>query len=95
MHTEQIRNILAKHARLSSDVTALTEDSDLYNSGLTSLTTVSLMLALEDQFNVEFPDTMLSRKTFQSIRSLSEAIATLQEQQNESAHVATVSPPAF
>ena len=78
MQVEQIRNILSKHGRLAADISTLSEDSDLYNAGLTSLTTVSLMLALEDEFNVEFPDNMLSRKTFQSIRNLSEAIQTLQ-----------------
>ena len=77
MHSEQIRAILAQHARLSVNVDGLTVDSDLYNAGLTSLTTVNLMLALEDHFNVEFTDQMLGRKTFGTIRSLSEAIEDL------------------
>ena len=77
MYSEQIRTVLAKHARLAVDVTTLNDDSDLYGAGLTSLTTVHLMLALEDQFNVEFPDRMLGRKMFSSIRSLSEAVAEL------------------
>lgn len=77
MHTQQIRTILAQHARLSVNVNDLTEDSDLYGAGLTSLTTVNLMLALEDHFNVEFTDKMLGRKTFGTIRSLSEAIEDL------------------
>jgi acyl carrier protein len=77
MHTEQIRSVLSQHARLSADAATLTEDTDLYGAGLTSLTTVNLMLALEDQFGVEFPETMLGRKTFQSIRSLNEAITQL------------------
>jgi acyl carrier protein len=46
----------------------------LYAAGLTSLTTVNLMLAIEDHFDIEFPDKMLGRKTFESIQSLSEAI---------------------
>jgi acyl carrier protein len=76
-YSDQIRTVLSKHARLAVDPSSLTEDSDLYNAGLTSLTTVNLMLALEDQFNVEFPDRMLGRKLFQSIRSLNEAIEEL------------------
>ena len=35
------------------------------------------MLALEEHFDVEFLDRMLGRKTFGSIRALSEAIAEL------------------
>ncbi|MEP7154367.1 MAG: acyl carrier protein [Betaproteobacteria bacterium] len=77
MHTEQIRALVAQHARLSVNANDLTDDSDLYGAGLTSLTTVNLMLALEDHFNVEFTDKMLGRKTFGTIRSLSEAIEDL------------------
>jgi acyl carrier protein len=77
MYSEQIRAILAEHARLLVGVAALTDDSDLYEAGLTSLSTVNLMLALEEHFDVEFLDSMLGRKTFSSIRSLSEAIEQL------------------
>lgn len=77
MYSDQIRAIVAAHARLQVDVDTLTEDSDLYEAGLTSLSTVNLMLALEEHFDVEFLDRMLKRRTFQSIRSLSEAIGEL------------------
>ncbi|MDO9181215.1 MAG: acyl carrier protein [Bacteriovorax sp.] len=77
MHVDKIKNILDKHARLAVDINSLKVDSDLYAAGLTSLTTVNLMLALEDQFDVEFSDSMLGRKTFQSILSISEAIDEL------------------
>ena len=77
MYAAQIRTILAEHGRLLVDVNTLTETSDLYEAGLTSLSTVNLMLALEDHFNVEFLDRMLGRKTFGSIRSLAEAIEEL------------------
>ena len=77
MYADQIREIVAKHARLSADINSLADDSDLYTAGLTSLTTVNLMLALEDHFDVEFPDKMLGRKTFESIQALSEAIEEL------------------
>lgn len=53
-------------------------EADLYTLGLSSMTTVHLMVALEDHFEVEFPDHMLGRKTFQSLRSMSEAIEELQ-----------------
>lgn len=77
MYEEEIRAIVAQHARLSTDVSTLTPASDLYAAGLTSLTTVNLMLALEDHFDVEFPDKMLGRKTFESMQALSEAIEEL------------------
>ena len=77
MYSEQIRSILAEHARLPVDVHQLGDEADLYQAGLTSLSTVNLMLALEEHFNVEFLDRMLGRKTFGSIRSLADAIAEL------------------
>jgi acyl carrier protein len=77
LYSEQIRAILADHARLLVDVGTLTDESDLYEAGLTSLSTVNLMLALEENFDVEFLDSMLGRKTFSSIRALSDAIEQL------------------
>ena len=77
MYQAQIRDIVAAHGRLLVDVGKLNDESDLYEAGLTSLSTVNLMLALEEHFDVEFLDRMLGRKTFQSIRSLSDAITEL------------------
>lgn len=73
----KIRTILGQHGRLSVDVNGLADDSDLYNAGLTSLATVGVMLALEDHFNIEFPEPMLKRKTFESLESIAEAVAEL------------------
>ena len=75
---EKVREILTQHGRLSTSVGEIKDDGDLYNAGLTSLATVSLMLALEDEFDVEFPDSMLSRNTFSSIDTIAEAIDELQ-----------------
>ena len=77
MSHADIRSILAQHGRLATDVTALEDSSDLYDAGLTSLTTVNLLLAIEDHFDVEFPDELLSRRTFQSIDALAEAVEGL------------------
>lgn len=76
-YSDDIRAILAEHARLLVSVDKLSDEADLYEAGLTSLSTVNLMLALEEHFDVEFLDSMLGRKTFSSIRSLSEAIGQL------------------
>jgi acyl carrier protein len=77
MHSDQIREVLAAHARLLVPVEQLDDDSDLYEAGLTSLSTVNLMLALEERFDIEFLDRMLGRKTFGSIHALDEAITEL------------------
>ena len=72
---QAIREIVAQRGRLSVDVFGLEETSDLYSAGLTSLATVGIMLALEDRFDIEFPESMLSRKTFQSVASISAAVS--------------------
>ena len=77
MYSDQIRPIVAEHARLRVNVDQLSDDADLYEAGLTSLSTVNLMLALEEHFDVEFSDRMLGRKTFSSMRALADAIAEL------------------
>ena len=73
----KVRKILSQHGRLGAPVEQLGDTSDLYAAGLTSLATVGLMLALEEGFDIEFPDAMLSRKTFASIEALASAVETL------------------
>ncbi len=75
--TEEIRKIIAEHARLSIDAAGLTEDSDLYEAGMTSHASVNVMLALEDHFDIEFPDRMLKRSVFESISSIEAALVEL------------------
>lgn len=77
MYEDKIRKILAKHSRLELDFTTLDEETDLYEWGLTSLTTVNIMLAIEDEFDIEFPDSKLNRTTFQSVESLVEVVKEL------------------
>jgi acyl carrier protein len=76
-HVPAIRDIIARHGWLATDVNSLQDDSDLYLAGLTSLATVNLMLALENHFDIEFPDSMLSRKTFASLETIAEAVSEL------------------
>nr|WP_325347117.1 acyl carrier protein [Xylophilus sp.] len=72
-----MRTVLARHGRLSTDVTALADEADLYRNGLTSHASVNVMLALENEFDVEFPDRMLKRGVFGSIASIRDAVEEL------------------
>ncbi len=74
---DQIRHVLATHARLPVDVSTLGDDADLYQAGMTSHASVNVMLALEDAFDVEFPDEMLTRGAFESISAMVAAVSTL------------------
>ncbi len=74
---DKIREIIENHARLAVPATSLPEDADLYAAGMSSQASVSIMVALEDEFGVEFPDHMLKRSVFQSISSIRGAIAEI------------------
>lgn len=75
--TEMIRRILTDHGRLSSTVESLPADADLYQAGMTSHASVNIMLALEGEFDIEFPDHMLTRAVFSSIASMQGAVQQL------------------
>jgi acyl carrier protein len=70
-----IRQILVRHARLSVDAGSLAAEADLYQAGMTSHASVNVMLALEGEFDIEFPDELLKRSVFSSIASIRDAVA--------------------
>lgn len=73
----RVRGIIRDHGRLPVDVDSLADDADLYQAGMTSHASVNLMLALENAFDVEFPDAMLKRSSFESIAAITSALDTL------------------
>jgi acyl carrier protein len=75
-----VRDIVKEHGRLSVDVDTLADGDSLYEAGMTSHASVNVMLALEDAFDIEFPDEMLKRSVFESVASISEALAKLEAQ---------------
>ena len=72
-----IRKVLLDHGHLASDSMTLAADASLYNAGLTAHASVNVRLALEDEFDLEFPERFLKRSTFESIRSLCSAVDSL------------------
>jgi acyl carrier protein len=75
--TSQVREVIRGHARLPIEIDELADDADLFRAGMTSHASVSVMLALEDSFDLEFPDRMLTRQMFESVSSMRAAIAEL------------------
>jgi acyl carrier protein len=72
-----VRGVLADHARLSVPVDALDGHDELVGAGLTSHASVTVMLALEDAFDVEFTPDLLTKATFASIDSIAAALRRL------------------
>jgi acyl carrier protein len=74
---DQIRDVLSQHGRLPVDVSTLSAEDDLYEAGLTSHASVNVMLALEDEFEIEFPDELLRKSTFASVSAIRDVLAQL------------------
>jgi acyl carrier protein len=74
---ERVRQVLKDNAGLPVSVDTLEGDADLFSRGMSSHASVSVMVALEDEFGVEFPDSMLDRSVFGSIDSLTDAVSQL------------------
>lgn len=72
-----VHQIVVEHGRLARGADDLGELDDLYEAGMTSHSSVNVMLAVEDHFDVEFPDSLLRRDTFQSVAGISNAVAQL------------------
>jgi acyl carrier protein len=75
--TETIREILDGQAKLHVPIATLSDDDDLYDHGLTSHACVNVMLSLEDAYDIEFPDELLRKSTFQSVSGIRAALAEL------------------
>ncbi|MBB2890162.1 acyl carrier protein [Flexivirga oryzae] len=76
---ERIKEVLAAYGRLPNPVESLGPNDDLYRAGLTSHASVNVMLGLEDEFDIEFPDSMLRKSTFESIAAIEAALQTLSD----------------
>ena len=74
---DQIRGILAEHAKLATDIASVGDGDDLYAAGMTSHASVTVMLACEDEWDIEFPQQMLKKSTFASVDAIAAALAEL------------------
>lgn len=74
---EQVRDIVRAMGFLGERAATLDADADLYELGMTSFASVQLMLALEEAFDVEFPERMLNRRTFASLAAIVAALGEL------------------
>ena len=73
----KIRALLARLGEFPAGNDDLRDDADLHAAGLSSYGTVELMVRIEEEFGVEFPDALLTRATFGSIDSVATAVASL------------------
>jgi acyl carrier protein len=81
MTTEaRIRRVIAELGGLNIDIGRLSDADDLFAAGMTSHASVNVMLGLENEFDLEFPDDMLKRSVFESVGALRDAVSQLEAQ---------------
>lgn len=74
---ERIREVVREHGGLTVDLDSLPDDADLFGAGMTSHASVNVMIALEDTFEIEFPDAMLKRTVFETVDSIAAALTEI------------------
>lgn len=77
MKNEFVKKLVMESLSDLDGIAQISEDTDLYELGMTSLQTVTLMLAIEDKFNIHFPHTAMGQQTFQSINAIVEVLEEL------------------
>jgi hypothetical protein len=65
-----IRRAIDKKGQLPIGAHLIAPWADLYEAGLTPFAAIQVMIEIEKELLVEFPDTMLNRESLSSINSL-------------------------
>lgn len=73
-----IQRLIDAEARLAVPAADVTSHADLYALGLTPYSAIRLLLALEREFEVEFPRQLLERDTMASIDAITAALRLAQ-----------------
>ena len=75
--SSRVRDVVVTHGKIVQDLAKIGDTDNLYAAGMTSHASVNVMLAVENEFDVEFPDSQLRRSTFESIDSICQVLSTL------------------
>jgi acyl carrier protein len=71
---ERVREIIEKTLGARRNFASVTDDASLYDAGLSSHDAVNLMVALEESFEIEIPDHLISRSSFESISAIARTL---------------------
>ncbi|MFI6905978.1 acyl carrier protein [Nonomuraea sp. NPDC050394] len=82
-HVERrVRDLLVRKDLLPGVIESVDAGADLWELGMESLAMVGVMVAVEDEFRVEFPDEMLTRETFRSLAVITDAVMGLTREED-------------
>lgn len=74
---ETIRRAIDEKGHLPVAAASLAVNADLYRAGLTPFTAIQIMLALEKELELEFPKSMLERRSMSSIDAIASRLFEL------------------
>lgn len=76
MLDDEFVGLLRPHLRFAETI-AITDESSLQDLGLDSMHAVELLFAIEDAYDLEFPDELLNHETFRTAGTLWDVIVEL------------------
>jgi len=75
--TTRVQQVIAEYAEIGTASNTINADDDLFALGMSSRASVGVMLGLESEFDIEFPDNMLRKDVFESMQSIATAVGSL------------------
>ena len=78
----QLESILRTYLVLVPEGQEVPLETELPALGLDSMSALTLLLELEERFEISFPDSLLNATTFHSAKSLENAIQMLQKERD-------------
>ena len=73
----RVSGIVVRCAELGQAATGISAHTNLWDAGMDSMSIVRIVVAIEDEFELEFAQDLLVRNTFDSIDSISTAVAKM------------------
>ena len=75
--SNRLRALILDNVEQVADASAVTGDARLAGLGMDSVSGLDLLLAMEEEFNVSFPNEMLTNEVFESHGTLEAALQSL------------------
>ncbi|MGH2959459.1 MAG: phosphopantetheine-binding protein [Solirubrobacterales bacterium] len=72
--TSSVRDLIAENSELEL-TEAISNDDDLFAAGMQSLDCVRILVAVEDEFEIELPNDRIDRSIFSSVTNLTAVVA--------------------
>lgn len=73
----KLESILLQHLKFVKESKITDWNTDLKSLGLDSISSINILMSIEDELNVSFPDEYLTESTFKSANSLYNAFLTI------------------